>query len=192
VRTITFPTTPRANDRGFIRRWLALPPIGLDESAGRHEEATQKPVFDREWFPGQSGATPAEGDTVTIDGKEFAWKAAHCGVPWKFKAVDNSLYLGITYLVCRRPIPNVRLSIGSDDSSMWRLNGREVIRQYVGRGVKADQSTSRPLSLRRGVNVLTFAVINGRGGAGACARFLDSASRPVTRFKVTVEPPGRN
>jgi hypothetical protein len=103
--------------------------------------------------------------------------------------LEDALFVGAAYIVCEARIPNVRLAIGSDDSSMWRLNGKEVIRVYAGRGAETDQNLSEPLVLEAGMNVLSFRLINGRGPARACAHFLDKDGEPVVDFAVTLTPP---
>ena len=72
---------------------------------------------------------------------------------------------------------------------MWRLNGKEVIRVYEGRAIDKDQDKSKPLTLKKGVNVLSFAVINGDGPAGAAARFLDKSGNPVKNLTISLTPP---
>lgn len=99
------------------------------------------------------------------------------------------MFLGVAYLECAREIADLKLAIGSDDSSTWSVNGREVIRVYAGRPVKQDENVSEPLTLKKGVNVLRFAVINGNGPSGACARFLDKAGKPVAEFTLLPAPP---
>jgi len=55
--------------------------------------------------------------------------------------------------------------------------------------VGRDQDRSEPLTLRKGVNVLAFTVINGDGPTGACARFFDAAGEPIRDITVTLTPP---
>ena len=185
------PKTFAVDEEGFIRNWLALTPIALNADVGAHTEDLQKPVFDKEYFAKQNAATPAADDKVTVADKELTWKAVACEVPWTFaEGAENALFLVATYVVCDADLPGVTLAIGSDDGSRWLLNGQEVIRVYAGRAVDKDQTKSaQPLTLKRGVNVLLGAVINGGGPAGACARFLDKDGNPVKSFKVTLTPP---
>ena len=101
-----------------------------------------------------------------------------------------SLFLGVAYVIADKDIAGVTLAIGSDDSSVWRLNGKEVIRVFAGRGVEKDQDRSEnPVTLKAGVNVLSFAVINGGGPTGAAARFLDKSDNPITNIKISLTPP---
>lgn len=175
----------RPDDEGFIRNWLMLDSITLDEKASDHTEESQKAFFDKEWVSG----TPKAGDKATIGGKELAWRALEAKeFVLEFENKDNVLFLGVTTIVCENEIEGARLTIGSDDSSLWKLNGKSVIRVYAGRGVEKDSDTSAPLALKKGPNVLTFAVINGGGPTGACARFIDRNGKPITGFTIDVPP----
>ena len=180
----------KVDDEGFIRNWLYLPAIQLDDSASTHEEGSQKDFFNKEFFPKQKACTPAEGEKVKIANNEVAWKAIQLDNPlWEFEQQDNSLYVVVAYIVCEADIPNVNLSIGSDDSSLWVLNGTEVIRVYAGRGVEKDQDKSPALTLKKGTNVLYGAVINGGGPGGCCARFVDKDGNAVKNVKIVLAPP---
>jgi hypothetical protein len=178
------------DDDGFIRNWLGLPGIALNADMGAHSEDVQKACFDKEYFTNQKTAQPKDNDKVTVDGKDMNWKATQLdGSIWTFESVENAIYLIATYIVCDQEVSGAILSIGSDDSSMWLLNGKEVIRFYGGRGVDKDQSKSEAVTLKKGVNILWGVVINGTGPAGACARFLDKDGNPVKNIKVSVTPP---
>ena len=53
----------------------------------------------------------------------------------------------VFYVIAEKDLENVKLSIGSDDSSVWRVNGKEVIRVYAGRDYDKDTDQSKPLTL---------------------------------------------
>ena len=86
-------------------------------------------------------------------------------------------------------MPEVTLAIGSDDDSLWRVNGQEVIRVYAGRAVDKDQDKSKPLTLKQGPNVIHFVLING--DARVAARFLDKDSNPIKGLTVSLTPPAK-
>jgi WD40 repeat protein len=170
----------RPDREGFIRNWLLLGPIALGPEASQHTERVQKGWLDRDWFPGQRQARPKGRDRVAVQGSELQWGVAESTDYFvNLGATPNSLFLGVTYIRCDREMKDVRLSIGSDDSSCWTFNGSEVVRFYGGRGVGKDQNRSEPLVLAKGLNVLAFAVINGGGPSGGCARFLDPGGSPL-------------
>jgi ferric-dicitrate binding protein FerR (iron transport regulator) len=183
---------------GFVRHWLLLGPVPLDTWVRDHTEAVEKPILDAPLGPGPVAERPRAGDRADVKGRRFVWRPhAAGGAAVDLEAFahtvggedDNAIFLGVAYVVCDREIPGARLSIGSDDSSTWRLNGREVVRVYTNHAVGRDQDRSEPLTLRKGVNVLAFTVINGDGPTGACARFFDAAGEPIRDFTVTLTPP---
>jgi hypothetical protein len=190
-------TTVRAEEKtfkvdndGYIRNWLTIPAIELDDKASTHEEDSQKDFFNKEFFPKQKTATPAEGDKVKIGSKEVTWKAKQVDESiWNFDEQDNCMNIGVTYIVCESDLADVKLSIGSDDSSLWLLNGAEVIRVYAGRAVEVDQDQSKPVTLKKGKNVLYMATINGGGPTGCCARFVDKDGKAVKNIQISLTPP---
>ena len=180
----------KPDDEGCIRNWLMLDsPITLDDKASNHDEENQKDFFAKEFIPNQAKCTPTAGEKVKAGGADKTWtaKQADDGV-FKFEAVDNSMYLAICYVVAEADIPDVSLSIGSDDSSLWRLNGDEVVRVYSGRAVEKDQDKSKALTLKKGSNTLYAAVINGGGETGLSARFLDKDGKPVKNITISLTP----
>jgi len=190
------PATYKPDDEGFIRNWLVVGPIALGEKASTHEEDSQKEFFNKEYWTGQKKAMPKNGDKVTVDGKEFAWKAAaseeaivDLNKVYDGTNTQNSLVLGVVYLIADADLEGLKLKTGSDDSSMWTLNDKELKRFYAGRAAEKDQDTIEGVTLKKGVNVLRMAVINGDGEYGICARFTDKDDKAVAGFKVSLTPP---
>ena len=190
------PKTYKPDAEGFIRNWLVLDPIGLQDV--EHTEEVEKPMFAKEYFKEQLTTQPKADAKVTVGGKELVWrevKADDFSIDLNQfstdhnKDTDSVLYWGVTYVTAPEEIKDVKLAIGSDDSSVWWVNGKEVIRVYDGRAVNQDDNVSKPLTLQKGVNVIRFAVINGDGPSGVCARFLDSADKPVKNYTVMTVPP---
>ncbi len=67
--------TFKTDDEGFIRNWLVLEPIQLDDKAGNHDEDNQKDFFAKEFFAGMKKCKPKEGEKVKVDNKDLTWKA---------------------------------------------------------------------------------------------------------------------
>ena len=185
---------------GFINNWLILDPIELGDKAGSHDEESQKEFFDKQFFAGQAGATPAADMKVKVGDKEMAWKAvANAAQEWMInlkamadragKGCDNSVVLGLCYLWADADMNDLKLKIGSDDSSCWRLNDKEVIRVFSGRACEKDTDTKDGLALKKGLNVLRVIVINGGGEFGFCARLTDKDDKPVKNVKILLAPP---
>src|SRR5207237_9502498 len=104
---------------------------------------------------------------------------------------EQVIFLRVAYSVADKYIDNVKLSIGSDDSSVWKLNGKEVIRVYAGRDCEKDTDKSQSLTLKKGVNVLEFAVTQGDGPTAAVARFLDKDDKPLKDITIGLTPPNK-
>jgi hypothetical protein len=189
------PAGNRPDGDGFIRNWLLLDPIEVGEKAATHEEDSEKAFFDKEFFADQNKAMPTLGDKVKVGQNEMTWKsngefalnlrkiAEDAGKPF-----EKAITLGVCYVWAGADTRDVKLKIGSDDSSCWWLNGKEVIRVYAGRACEKDQDARDGLSLRKGANVLKFAVINGEGEYGVCARFTDKNDKPLADVKVALSP----
>jgi len=174
----------KPNEEGFIRNWVLLEPIQLSEKAGTHDEENQKELFDKEYIPNLKQLKPKDGEKVKINNAELTWRAAQAEDYFlALPEQTNSMSIAVAYIECEEEMPGVMLKIGSDDSCLWTLNGKEVLRIYSGRGVDKDQNTSPVLTLSKGTNVLMAQVINGEGQAGLCARF----AKAVTNFKVLGE-----
>jgi len=175
---------------GYIRNWVLLEPFDLDEHASEHGEDSQKGFFDKEFFPGEFKAKPAVGDKVKVGAADISWKAGQCEeAVFKFEPKDNSMYLAVTYVTSDTELAGAVLSIGSDDSSRWMVNGTDVLRVYAGRGVEADQDKSKEFTLLKGTNVIFASVINGGGETGLSCRILDKSGAPVKNVTISLTPP---
>ena len=80
----------------------------------------------------------------------------------------------------------MRLAIGSNDASVWWVNGREVIGLYGDRQTVIDDAVSRRLTLKKGRNIIRCAIHNQQGGTDFCARFLDAQDKPVKGFTLSL------
>jgi hypothetical protein len=189
--------TYKVDDEGFIRNWLVLGPISVDQKVREHTEDACKEFLDKEYFSGQKDANPAASDKATVSGAEMAWQTVQADeftldtnkvASDQSKGSDDSVFLGVAYIVVPNDMPDVRLAIGSDDDSLWRVNGKEAIRVYAGRDLEKDTDKSDALTLKKGTNIVTFTLINGDGPSGVCARFLDKDDKPLTGLTVSLAP----
>ena len=98
----------------------------------------------------------------------------------------NSLFWGVTVVDCPEEMVGVRLAIGSNGASMWWLNGERVLTLDGDRRMVEDDCVSQRLTLKKGRNILRFALVNGPGLSDLCARFIDESGQPVTGYEVTL------
>jgi hypothetical protein len=70
---------------------------------------------------------------------------------------------------------------------MWWLNGERVLTLDGDRRMVEDDCVSQRLSLKKGRNILRFALVNGPGLSDLCARFIDEQSNPVKNYSIKVQ-----
>jgi hypothetical protein len=195
--TLTHPSTPTKvpDEEGFIRRWLVLEPIGAN---GLTDSSVQAAVR-KEYFPNQLTVIPHDGDKVNVEGSNLTWHAVDSKLYnvnlYHFayalgKPTSNVLFWAVTIVDCFHELKDVRLAIGSNASSVWWVNGKEVIGIYGDRQTVIDDGVSKRLTLKKGPNVVRCAVINGGGATDFCARFLDKEDGPVKNFTVNLGEAG--
>jgi hypothetical protein len=181
---------------GFILNWLVLDPISLNDI--QHTEAGVQAIVAREYFKDQLAALPKDSDTVSGADGAFQWHAVNSkdyvvsltGFASDYnKPVVNELFWGVAYVTVPDEMKDVRLAIGSDDDSVWWINGKEVIHAYGMRQTATDDNVSKRLVLNKGVNVIRFAVVQGDGPSDCCARFLDAKQNPITNLTISLVPP---
>ena len=96
------------------------------------------------------------------------------------------LFWAVTTVNSPKEMNGVRLAIGSNAASVWWVNGQEVIGIYGDRQTVIDDGVSRRITLHKGPNVVRAAVVNGGGATDFCARFLDSADKPLKGYTVSL------
>ena len=187
-------TTP--DSQGFIPRWLILEPINI---GNQQTENASKAAAHADYFADQLTVVPHDGDKVSVKGKELAWHAvetANYNVNLYYFATAhkttsaNALFWAVTVINCPEEIPNVRLAVGSNASSIWWVNGQEVIGIYGDIQTVIDDGVSPRLTLKKGPNIVRGAIINGSGASDFCARFLDKNDKPLKDFTVSLEKTG--
>ena len=186
-------TTPDA--QGFIPLWLILEPITI---GNRQTENASKAAVKTEYFPNQLTMLPHDGDKVTVGSNELAWHAVETAnynvnlyyfATARNKTSANALFWAVTVINCPEESPNVRLAVGSNASSIWWVNGKEVVGIYGDIQTVIDDGVSKRLTLKKGTNIVRCAVINASGASDFCARFLDAADKPLKGYTLTVKQP---
>jgi len=191
--TLSYPATSASapDGEGFIRRWLVLEPIRVN---GLTQSLVQAAVI-KEYFPKQFTAIPLDGYKVTVEGTELSWHAVDTKLYnvnlYHFahalgKPTSNVLFWAVTIVDCAKELKDVRLAIGSNAASVWWVNGKEVIGIYGDRQTVIDDGVSKRLTLKKGLNVVRCAIVNGGGATDFCARFLDREDKPLKDFTVNL------
>lgn len=191
----TAKKTPDA--KGFIQRWLVLEPVKKD--IARNSILTDsflRKTFSADNFSPDYTVVPKDGETVKVGNGDLKWyaldsKTFNVNLYHFTYAIEKPRHGILVWLVtvinCPEEVQNVRLSAGSNSSSMWWLNGQEALTLSGDRDLVADNVTSQRLTLKKGKNIIRGAVINGPGMANFCVRFLDEKGAPIKNYTVSYQ-----
>lgn len=185
---------------GFIQRWLLLEPIknSLRGNTG-FTETYIRGAFYTDYFPNQFTVVPKNGDKVTVNDVELTWHALDAtnfnAKLFRFAGMMKKDVYGITcwavtVIDCPQEIKNVRLAVGSNSASMWWVNGEEEVCLFGDRRMVMDDGVSERLTLKKGVNIIRGAVINGPGLSDMCVRFIDDAGNPIKNYTINLDKAG--
>ena len=173
--TLTHAASPARGPatNGFLQRWLVLEPIRVQiRSNAELVDSFVQANLKKEYFTNQFTVVPRDGDKVTVNGTELAWHAVDSSTYnidlYHFagalgKPQNNVVFWAVTIVNCPEEIPNVRLAVGSNASSIWWVNGKEVVDLYGDIHMVIDDGVSKRLTLHKGQNIVRCAVINSPG-----------------------------
>jgi uncharacterized Zn ribbon protein len=170
---------------GFIRNWLVLAPIAVQEDSGATE-------IEKDFLGGEASIKPKPDEKVNVDGKILTWKP-HQTTDYfidfrqSFGAErgEDAAGYAVAYVLADEEM-KVRLSVGSNDQCKAWVNGKQVIRFTETRTLDKD-TDSGDVTLVKGQNVLVFKVINEKNSWQGAARFLKDGAG-VKNIKISVAP----
>lgn len=170
---------------GFIRNWLVLAPIAVQEDSGASE-------IEKDFLGGEAAIKPKPGEKVNVNGKILSWTPHQTGDLFidflkafgAERGEDVAAY-AVAYVIADAAM-NVRLSIGSNDQCKVWLNGKEVIKFSETRTFDKDTDHA-DVALAKGQNVLVFKVINEKNNWQGAARFLTNGAA-AKGLKIAVAP----
>ena len=172
---------------GYIRDWIMLAPIPLPGEASCAESLLKEQVKD------EAALKPKAGDKTKIDGKELTWKNITAATNhFDFNAIlktDNDHAAGfmVTYIECEKEMPDVIVAVASNDQGRLYFNGVDIYAVTEARPLMIDQDKGR-VTLKKGVNVIVFKVLNEQNSWQGAMRFLDRAGDPVKGLKIKLSP----
>ena len=179
------PQTFNPDAEGFIRNWLVLAPIPVQEDSGATE-------IDKDFLGGEATIKPKPGDKVNVEGKILTWtphQTADYFIDFlkAFGAERGEDVAGyaVAYIVADNDM-KVRLSVGSNDQCKAWVNGKQIVKFSETRTLDKD-TDSGDVQLMKGQNVLVFKVINEKNNWQGAARFLLNGA-PVTGLKISAVP----
>lgn len=181
---------------GFLRRWLLLEPVTKPNrtNTGFTSRYVREALAPSQ-YPGVFAKVPRAGEVAKGAGG-LRWHALDSNLfdvkLFKFaqglgKPTYGVIFWAVTVVNSPREMRNVRLAVGSNSASMWWLNGTETAGLFGDRRMVMDDVLSRPITLRKGRNVLKGAVINGPGMSDFCVRFLDESGNPIRDIRSDVK-----
>jgi uncharacterized Zn ribbon protein len=179
------PQTSSPDAEGFIRNWLVLAPIAVQEDSGATE-------IEKDFVGGEATIQPKPGDRVNVAGKILTWTAHQTSDYFidflkAFGAERGEDVAGyaVAYINADDSM-KVRLSVGSNDQCRVWLNGTQVIKFTETRTLDKD-TDSADVVLNKGQNVLVFKVINEKNNWQGAARFLQNGV-PVKNITIATAP----
>ncbi len=175
--------TAPPDDKGFIRRWKLLEPIAVD--------VRSNVIFTYSWlrdkFDTELAKLPQQkGKWYVLDSETYNMKLFRFAEKYG-KQTYGSFFWGTTVIDCPEEYSDVRLAAGSNGASVWWLNNEEVLLLEGDRRMVEDDGTSPRLTLKKGRNVLRFALINGPGLSDFCVRFIDEKGHPITNYTINTK-----
>jgi len=178
----------KPDDEGFIRNWLVLAPLPFGGAQDGAEALGKQQV------PDEAKLQPKEGDKVKVGDTELAWRA-HKAESYLLdfnallgKETEDSVAYAVCYLMTDKELKDLTMKTGSDDQCKVYLNGKEVFKNEEARPAEKDQDSTGNLTLKQGVNVIVFKVVNEKVDWSGCLRFTDKDGKAVTDFKVSLKP----
>jgi hypothetical protein len=178
---------PVAGAPGFIQDWLVLAPLPLTEDQGWAEALEHEP------FAGEARLQPRAGDRVRGKAREWTWQAYHAGAPvldfnrLLGQLTNHSVAYAACYVISEKERHDLLLQLGSDDQAKVYLNGQEVYKHILPRGLHALDPVG-PVTLRKGTNVLVLKVVNEGMNWEGCARFLDREGNSAKGLRISLTP----
>ena len=178
---------PGIDAQGYVRHWVMLAPIPLPEGP---------PVGDllmRDQLPGEAKVQPKAGDRVTVGGKERVWRDVTAKTNYvDFNATLDSLndrsggYV-VAYVESPEETPNVMVSVGSNDEARLYFNTVDIYAWTEARTLVVDGDKGK-VTLRKGINVFVFKVLNELNSWQASLRLTDLAGKPLPKLRVLRTP----
>jgi len=179
--------TAGIDSAGYIRDWVMLAPIFLPEGGATGDLLLKDQIKD------EANLKPMAGEKVKITGKELTWKNINAPTNFfDFNLILNSLndraagYM-VTYVECEQDIPNVMMSVGSNDQGRIYFNGVDIYAFTEARPLMIDADKGK-VTLKKGVNVIVFKVVNESNSWQGSMRLTDMAGKPLKGLKIKLAP----
>ena len=172
---------------GYIRDWVMLAPIALPEGSPAADALLKEQVKD------EATLKPKDGDKIKINGRELTWRKITSSTNYfDFNAIlktvnDHAAGFMVTYVECEKDMPDVTMAVGSNDEGRIYFNGVDIYAFTEARILELDADKGR-VTLKKGVNVIVFKVINEQNSWQGAMRLTDKAGAPLKGIKIKLSP----
>lgn len=176
------------DSEGYIRHWVMLAPITLGEG-----DTGSEAVF-RQQVRGEAELRPKAGDKVTVGGKELTWQNITAATNYfdfntALNAVNDKVAgYAVTYIECETDRPDVILAVASNDEGRIYFNGVDIYVFSEPRTLMLDAPDKGKVTLKKGINVFVFKVINEQNAWQGSMRLLDKSGAPLKDVKIKLSP----
>ena len=177
----------RLDAEGYIRHWVMLAPIALSEG-----ESGADAIF-KEQIKDEAALRPKAGDKAKIGGKELTWQNITAATNYfDFNAIlktvnDHAAGYMVTYIECDTERPDVIMAVASNDEGRIYFNGVDIYAFSEPPPLMLDADKGK-VTLKKGVNVVVFKVINEQNSWQGAMRLLDKAGAPLKDLKIKLSP----
>ena len=177
----------KLDSEGYIRHWVMLAPIALSEG-----ESGADAVF-KEQIKDEAALRPKAGDKAKIGGKELTWQNITAATNYfDFNAIlktvnDHAAGYMVTYIECETDRPDVIMAVASNDQGRIYFNGVDIYAFSEPRTLMLDSDKGK-VTLKKGLNVIVFKVINELNSWQGTLRLLDKAGAPLKDVKIKLSP----
>jgi hypothetical protein len=175
------------DSEGYIRNWVMLAPIALPQGETGAEAIFKEQVQD------EAALRPKAGDKVEFRGKELTWQNITATTNYfDFNAIlksvnDHAAGYMVTYIVCETEKPDVIMAVGSNDEGRIYFNGVDIYAFSEPRTLMLDADKGK-VTLKKGINVAVFKVINEQNSWQGAMRLLDKTGAPLKDLKIKLSP----
>ncbi len=175
------------DSNGYIRDWLMLAPIPLPEGAPAGD------LLLRDQVRGEATLMPKAGDGIKVGARELTWRRVIAVTNHvDFNAIlqtqnDRAAGYLVTYVECGEERRDVIMAVGSNDQGRIYFNGVDIYAFTEARPLMLDADKGR-VTLKKGVNVIVFKVINEQNSWQAAMRLLDKSGVPLGDVRIRMAP----
>jgi len=179
VSKVVAADASQLDSEGYIRDWLMLAPIALPDGETGGDALFKEQIKD------EATLRPKAGDKIKIRGKELTNY-------FDFNAVlktvnDHVAGYVVTYIECETEKPDVIMAVASNDEGRIYFNGVDIYAFSEPRTLMLDADKGK-VTLKKGVNVVVFKVVNEQNSWQGAMRLLDKAGAPLKDLKIKLSP----